>query len=124
MQTIWSWYRNKINKNIIIKLIFIQITFKALWVRFLPAMDKIREALDKKFYGDLKIFTINHFDNWIHLDRLKEPNGGGALLDTVIYPLELTCAVFNHERPIKIVCTPVMISSGNTFLLKTKFKKT
>jgi len=75
-------------------------------------MDKIREALDKKFYGDIKFFTINHMDNWICLDRLREPNGGGALLDVSIYPIELACAVFDHERPIKIFCTSVMMPSG------------
>jgi hypothetical protein len=43
-------------------------------------MDAVREELTKHKYGELKCFAANHMNNNIHLDRIRNKEGGGGAI--------------------------------------------
>jgi predicted dehydrogenase len=65
---------------------------EAMWTRFIPLFEKLRDLLNAGTIGDLKMLTANFglrvaFDEQ---DRHFNPQlGGGALLDLGIYPISL-----------------------------------
>lgn len=63
---------------------------EAMWSRFLPHLQWVREVVDSGALGDLRTVTADH-GQWFEPDaghRLFAPAlGGGALLDLGIYPV-------------------------------------
>lgn len=63
---------------------------EAMWSRFLPHYDVVRQALENGLVGDLKWVAADH-GQALHPDgpqRLSDPAlAGGALLDLGVYPL-------------------------------------
>ncbi len=70
---------------------------EAMWTRFQPAMQKVKELLDKKAIGDIRVLSAGFgfkappdTDNRFFNLRLA----GGALLDIGIYPVSLASFIF------------------------------
>ncbi|MCL2763184.1 MAG: Gfo/Idh/MocA family oxidoreductase [Treponema sp.] len=78
---------------------------EAMWTRFTPPLQKVREWLTQGLIGEIKMVQANFGFN-AHYDpkgRLFDPHlGGGALLDVGIYPLSLISMVFGGKKPLDI----------------------
>ncbi len=86
---------------------------EAMWMRFLPAMQKAREIIDSGIIGDIRFLTadfgIAHSYDPEH--RLFNRSlGGGALLDLGVYPVSL--AYFMMGAPDHAVGEASMTPSG------------
>ena len=77
---------------------------EAMWMRYLPAIVKVRELLTQGEIGEIRM-VIADFGNRIPWDpsgRLLNPElGGGALLDVGIYPVSFASMVLG-DSPTKI----------------------
>jgi len=86
---------------------------EGLWTRFFPIISRLKKELDDGTIGDLNHYVGNFMVPIKGVDRLnKKELGGGALLDIGIYPIQLACLVFNHEKPTSIVATGHLMPSG------------
>ncbi len=121
---------------------------EAMWTKFFPAIQKVKEVLDSGILGD--IVTV-HGDLSYPLDKNKErlykkELGGGALLDLGVYPIsiahyflgkpdsikalahftesgvdETTSVLFNYKSGITGILNCSMVaSSTNEFLISCK----
>jgi len=78
---------------------------EAMWTRFTPPLQKVREWLSQNLIGEVKMVQANFgFNaNYDPKDRLFDPHlGGGALLDAGIYPLSLISMAFGGIKPVDI----------------------
>ena len=87
---------------------------EAMWTRFLPAIRKVKEWLDDKLIGDVKMVESSFGDlapfdpEW----RLfNKELAGGALLDIGIYPLSFSQMVYS-SFPERIVSSMFLGQSG------------
>jgi predicted dehydrogenase len=76
---------------------------EAMWMRFLPHIQKVLEQIQSGAIGQILSIRADH-GQWVYRKknhRLLDPRlGGGALLDLGIYPIALTYAILG--KPIKI----------------------
>jgi predicted dehydrogenase len=78
---------------------------EAIWNRFTPPMQKVREWLSQGAIGEIKMVQANFgfCAEYDPKDRLFDLNlGGGALLDAGIYPLSMISMVFGGKKPADI----------------------
>jgi predicted dehydrogenase len=77
---------------------------EAMWMRYLPAIVKVRELLAQGTIGEVRMIKAD-FGNripWEPAGRLLNPElGGGALLDVGIYPISFASMVLGPS-PTKI----------------------
>jgi len=79
---------------------------EAMWTRFVPAMAKLREWIDRGAIGEVRFLTANigkshEFDP---KSRLFDPElAGGALLDVGVYPVSLASWLFGPPSDISAV---------------------
>ena len=80
------------------------LVMEAMWTRFLPSLEKIKEIIESQKYGKIKkieaefCFYGNQDDEF----RLKNNIlGGGALLDVGIYPVNLAHYLLGNPNEIK-----------------------
>ena len=82
---------------------------EAMWTRFLPTMERVREILDAGTLGSVVYLTAEH-GQWFPEDaghRLFAPSlGGGALLDLGIYPVSFAHFVLGEPSRITAVSDP------------------
>ena len=82
-------------------------------MRFLPAMARLRELLDRRTVGEVRVLSADlgfpaPFDP---ASRFFDPKlGGGALLDMGVYPLSL--ASFILGRPDRVVSQATVGPTG------------
>lgn len=80
---------------------------EAVWTRFLPCVNRIWEILASGELGDIQ---------WVQADlgfqappggdsRLRDPRGGGALLDLAVYPLTLAVGALGFPDGVSAVGT-------------------
>jgi dihydrodiol dehydrogenase / D-xylose 1-dehydrogenase (NADP) len=80
-----------------------RLLMEAMWTRFLPVMERVRELVAGGRLGDVRLVTADFgfrapFDP---SNRLFDPAlGGGALLDLGIYPLTLAFMLLG--KPVKV----------------------
>ena len=76
---------------------------EAMWMRYLPAIVKVKELLTQGVVGEIRIVKAD-FGNripWEPAGRLLNPGlGGGALLDVGIYPVSFASMVLG-DSPLK-----------------------
>ncbi|MFF4934844.1 Gfo/Idh/MocA family protein [Streptomyces griseofuscus] len=73
-----------------------RFVMEAMWTRFLPHMDVVRQCVEQGLLGDLHVVTADHGQRMAHdpAGRLFSPHlAGGALLDLGIYPLSFASMV-------------------------------
>lgn len=70
---------------------------EAMWVRYMPMLETIRQELDSGIIGESAFLTAN-LGYVIHqAERLQKPElAGGALLDVGVYPLNFALMIFGH----------------------------
>ena len=77
---------------------------EAIWVRFLPSLILLKNKIQNKEIGDLKLFNIS-FGGIVlpqYARRLTDPDlAGGVTLDMGIYPISFVCYMLG-ELPIEI----------------------
>jgi predicted dehydrogenase len=77
---------------------------EAMWVRFLPLMDKVRELIADNAIGEVRMLAADfgfRCGDTTDKQRLIDPHlAGGALLDVGIYPLALSSMLFG--KPVGI----------------------
>lgn len=77
---------------------------EAMWTRFLPASQKIRQLIDQGEIGEIQTLRaeFGFYAPWNPNDRLHNLNlAGGALLDIGVYPVSYAHWIFG-EKPQKI----------------------
>ncbi|WP_112181944.1 Gfo/Idh/MocA family protein [Paraliobacillus zengyii] len=87
---------------------------EAMWTRFLPAIQKVREWLDDDKIGEVQLVKADFGFRapWDPEWRLLNPKlGGGALLDAGIYPVSFASMVFG-ANPEKIMSTVEIGETG------------
>jgi predicted dehydrogenase len=87
---------------------------EAMWTRYIPIICKVRDWLNKKNIGEVRMLTAD-FGFCAGFDpksRLFDPNlGGGALLDVGIYVVSFASMVFG-EQPDRITGMAHLGASG------------
>jgi predicted dehydrogenase len=76
---------------------------EAMWSRFLPAMQKLRELLADEAIGEVRMIVAGscHPPGMELAPRLLDPElGGGALLDLGVYPISLTTMVLGRASSV------------------------
>ncbi|MEP7053619.1 MAG: Gfo/Idh/MocA family oxidoreductase [Actinomycetota bacterium] len=85
------------------------LLMEAMWTRFLPHMDDVRQILARGELGDIRTVTADH-GQWFAEDaefRLFAPDlGGGALLDLGVYPISFASMVLGKPDRITAVSDP------------------
>ncbi|MGC3995140.1 MAG: Gfo/Idh/MocA family oxidoreductase [Propionicimonas sp.] len=67
---------------------------EAMWTRFLPRHDIVRQLLADGALGELEFLAADHGQPISHVPRMQDPAlAGGALLDLGIYPVSFACFV-------------------------------
>ncbi|MBQ4050995.1 MAG: Gfo/Idh/MocA family oxidoreductase [Oscillospiraceae bacterium] len=84
---------------------------EAIWTRYIPLAEVLREKLTEGVIGEPRIMTANYGFN-SDAPRMIEPSlAGGALLDLGIYPLTVISMVFGEEIE-KIQTSGVLTDKG------------
>jgi dihydrodiol dehydrogenase / D-xylose 1-dehydrogenase (NADP) len=86
---------------------------EAIWTRFFPAIDRLREELKNGSIGEVRMVQASFFVNICHIERVRNKElGGGGILDLGIYPIQFACMVFNHEIPEEITASGHLMPTG------------
>ena len=86
---------------------------EAMWMRFLPAIARLRELLDKKVIGEVRLVSadMGFPAAYDPASRFFDPKlGGGAMLDLGVYLLSL--AFFVLGRPDRVVAQATIGPTG------------
>ena len=84
---------------------------EAMWTRFLPRTDIVRQVLEDGVLGELQTTIGDHGQPIGHVDRMQRPElAGGALLDLGVYPVSYTHFVLG--RPGSIVASGELTETG------------
>ncbi|MEU8828065.1 Gfo/Idh/MocA family oxidoreductase [Streptomyces sp. NPDC048636] len=82
---------------------------EAMWTRFLPHIDVVRQVLDSGALGEIRTVVADH-GQYMEPDaahRLFAPElAGGALLDLGIYPVSFASMVLGEFATVSAVGTP------------------
>ncbi len=71
---------------------------EAIWTRFLPITETVRQALADGVIGTPQMMTAKFGVDLRHVQRLTDPYlGGGALLDLGVYALTSIDILFGHD---------------------------
>lgn len=85
---------------------------EAMWVRYMPMWNTIRQVLAKGAIGEPMTLTANLCYLIGNVPRLLKPElGGGALLDVGVYALNFASMVFGNQIE-KMVSTAIMTDTG------------
>lgn len=76
---------------------------QAIWSRFFPAMEALREVLVQGTIGDLRVARAEFGFDLSHIPRATDWNqAGGGLLDLGIYCVQFLSMIFGAQKPEKI----------------------
>nr|XP_006986343.2 trans-1,2-dihydrobenzene-1,2-diol dehydrogenase [Peromyscus maniculatus bairdii] len=76
---------------------------EALWSRFFPAMEALREVLVQGTVGDLRVARAEMGLDLSHFPRSRDwSQAGGGLLDLGVYCVQFLSMVFGAQKPEKI----------------------
>ncbi|TCO62148.1 Gfo/Idh/MocA family protein [Actinocrispum wychmicini] len=94
---------------------------EAMWTRFLPHIQRIRELVADGALGDIVTVTADH-GQWFAEDpdfRLFSPAlGGGALLDLGVYPVSFASMILGAPSRIMVMSDPAFTGvDGQTSML-------
>lgn len=87
---------------------------EAMWTRFLPAIQKVKQWVDEGKIGEVQLVKADFGFRapWEPEWRLLNPKlGGGALLDAGIYPVSFAAMIFG-ANPEKIMSTVEIGETG------------
>ena len=87
---------------------------EAMWTKFLPATNKVKQWLEEKRIGTIKHFKISfgYYSEFDYNSRLFDPNiAGGALLDVGIYPITYVIHMMN-KLPDQVISSAMFGKSN------------
>lgn len=99
------------------------LLLEAMWTRFLPHVERIREILASGVLGEVRSFTADHRQKLPGdpAHRINAPElGGGALLDLGIYPISFAAHLFGS--PDEMQADAVMGPTGVDKQVATLFR--
>ena len=71
---------------------------EAIWTRYLPLAEKLRELLEEKVIGEPRMMVVRYGFQCAGIPRMEEPElAGGALLDLGIYGLTVVSMIFGED---------------------------
>ena len=76
------------------------LAMEALWTRYLPQTDVIRQILSEGILGEIKIVQSDFGQALLHVPRLIGPQAGGGLLDLGIYNFAFTSLVLGAAQTV------------------------
>jgi len=79
------------------------LAMEAMWTRYLPQSDVIRQILSDGILGDISIVLSDFGQDLRHISRLMDPADGGALLDLGIYNFAFISQVLGAARSVRTV---------------------
>lgn len=84
---------------------------EAMWTRFLPRTDIVRQLLADGTLGELQTVIGDHGQPIAHIERMQRPDlAGGALLDLGVYPVSY--AHFVLGRPASVLAAGELTENG------------
>ena len=84
-----------------------------MWTRFLPPYSYLKQQLDEKTIGDVKVVQATFGLKMDDVPRVSDPKlGGSVLLDIGVYTLNVADMVFGGERPQKIDSSGHLFDTG------------
>ena len=80
------------------------LVMEAMWTRFLPHVERIRDLVGRGILGDVRSFSADHqqllpSDPHHRINALEL--GGGALLDLGIYPISFASMLFGAPQTVQ-----------------------
>eukprot|EP00058_Branchiostoma_floridae_P006986 XP_002592474.1 hypothetical protein BRAFLDRAFT_57457 [Branchiostoma floridae] len=73
---------------------------EAIWSRFFPVYEKVREILRSGELGEVRMVTASFGINFDGVPRLKDRSlAVGSLIEAGIYPIQFATMVFGEEKP-------------------------
>lgn len=76
------------------------LAMEAMWTRYLPQTDIIRQLLADGILGDIRLVLTDFGQDLVSVDRLMSPISGGALLDLGIYNFAFMSLVLGKATSI------------------------
>ncbi len=76
------------------------LVMEAMWTRYLPQSDVIRQILLEGILGDIKLVQSDFGQALHHIPRLVDPVAGGGLLDLGIYNFAFTSQVLGAAETV------------------------
>ena len=111
-----------INKNELEEMIKVAqdnnvLIMEAMWTRFLPGTQRVKEIIESKELGELKELDLSFGfklpDDYPSDGRILNPNlAGGSILDLGIYPVSIT-NYFTDNAPIKDLNVDAILTDQN-----------
>ena len=86
------------------------LVMEAMWTRYLPQTDVIRQILFEGILGDIKLVQSDFGQALHHIPRLVDPVAGGGLLDLGIYNFAFTSLVLGEAD--KVSASGTLTASG------------
>ena len=86
------------------------LVMEAMWTRYLPQTDVIRQILFEGILGDIKLVQSDFGQALHHIPRLVDPVAGGGLLDLGIYNFAFTSLVLGAAE--KVSASGTLTESG------------
>jgi len=86
---------------------------EAIWSRFLPSYQFLKQQLRDKVIGDVRHVSVNFGIPIAEIERVaKKALGGGTVLDIGVYCINLILVALNGERPQEIKATGHLNADG------------
>jgi predicted dehydrogenase len=76
------------------------LVMEAMWTRYLPQTDVIRQILSEGILGEVKLVQSDFGQALLHIPRLVDPVAGGGLLDLGIYNFAFTSLVLGEAQKV------------------------
>jgi predicted dehydrogenase len=76
------------------------LVMEAMWTRYLPHSDVVRQLVDDGVLGDLEFLQATFAADNRAIDRLWQPGTGGIVFDMGIYPIALAHFFFGPPQAI------------------------
>lgn len=86
------------------------LVMEAMWTRYLPQYDIIRQLLENKTLGDIELVNVSMAQANLEIPRLWKKNHGDPMFDMGIYPVSF-CQTF-LGNPTKITAQGVLNQDG------------
>lgn len=95
---------------------------EAMWTTYLPQSDIIRQLVADGVFGDIRLVQADHSQDLRHVERLFDPNGGGASHDLGIYSTAFVSSFF-HEPPLTVNAMGSVTKDGvdSEILIRTEY---
>lgn len=86
------------------------MAMEAMWTRYLPQYDIIRQLLTNETFGEIEMVNVSMCQSNLWMTRMFTKNGGDPLFDMGIYPVSF-CQTF-LGNPISITAQGILNSEG------------